>query len=237
MTLLNLDTTVGAWVAQHPQTARVFEALKLDYCCGGGRSLAQACAERKLDAKNVFAQLEAAVQADNQQSFVNWNEAPLAELCDHIEQSHHAYLHGELPRLSDLISKVVAAHADRYPELNEVQQVFGKLRQEMELHMMKEERVLFPAIRQMEQSTESLHFPFGSVTNPIACMEHEHDSAGTALTRLRELTDDFQPPPDACGTYHVMLAALAQLESDMHQHVHKENNILFPRAIRVERRL
>ena len=233
MARLDLNTAVGEWVAQHPQTARVFESFKLDYCCGGNKSLEQACRERHVEPKSVLAQLEVAVEKDKPLG-ENWYDAPLSELCDHIEKTHHMYLRNELPRLTELVAKVVAAHADRYPELNEVEWVLTQLRQELEPHMMKEERVLFPAIRQMERSSTVRDYPFGSFANPVACMEHEHNSAGEALARLRELTDDYEPPSDACQTYRVMLSALAQLESDMHQHVHKENNILFPRAVRME---
>ena len=118
--------------------------------------------------------------------------------------------------------------------MHDVQRVFAELRGELEPHMMKEERVLFPAIRQLEQSTESLNFPFGSLNNPVTCLKHEHDAAGTALNELRKLTADYRLPDDACRTYQVMLDALAHLETDMHQHVHKENYILFPRAVKME---
>ena len=158
----------------------------------------------------------------------------MTELCDHIEQTHHAYLRTELPRLGQMIDKVVNAHGASHPKLHEVQRVFAALCAELEPHMFKEERILFPAIRQLEQSAATPSFPFGTVANPINVMEHEHDNAGAALSELRTLTADYVPPDDACNTYRAMLDGLRELETNMHQHVHKENNILFPRAIEHE---
>lgn len=233
MTRNDLNSSVGNWVAAHPQTSRVFEALQIDYCCRGGESLEQACRQRGLDPQQVALQLEQAV-ADEDPTAENWLEASLTELCNHIEQTHHAYLKEELPRLTEMIAKVVAAHGESHPELAAVQEVFASLRAEMEPHMFKEEHVLFPAIRQLEQSADHRPFPFGTVANPIRMMEQEHDNAGNALSRIRALTRDYQVPDDACNTYRAMLAGLRQLELDMHQHVHKENSILFPRAIERE---
>ena len=155
-------------------------------------------------------------------------------MCDHIEATHHALLRQELPRLKGLIDKVAAAHGDSHPELGELRQVFAALQAELEPHMFKEEQILFPAIRQLEQAAQQPNFPFGTVANPIRMMEHEHDTAGSALAKIRELTHHFQPPDDACNTYRVMLEALHALEQDMHQHIHKENNILFPRSQQLE---
>ncbi len=133
-----------------------------------------------------------------------------------------------------MIEKVVAAHGQNQPQLNDLGQVFAALRGELEPHMFKEEQVLFPAIRQLEQAANRPSFPFGTVANPIRMMEHEHDTAGHALARIRELTNEYVPPETACNTYRVMLDGLRVLETDLHQHIHKENNILFPRAQTLE---
>jgi regulator of cell morphogenesis and NO signaling len=233
MTQVNLKTSVGQWVAEHPRTSRVFESLQIDYCCGGGKSLEQACLDKTLDPPQVVGELEQAIAGDEESS-EDWLNAPLTELCDHIEETHHAYLKIELPRLTEMISKVVNAHSQSHAELPKLQQVFAELRAELEPHMFKEERILFPAIRQLEQSAESPSFPFGTVANPIGMMEHEHDNAGDALSQIRTMTSDYEVPVDACNTYRAMLDGLRELESNMHQHVHKENNILFPRAIELE---
>jgi regulator of cell morphogenesis and NO signaling len=234
MTQVDLNSSVGQWVAAHPQTSRVFEALQIEYCCGGGKSLEQACWDRGLNPQQVVQQLEQVVLEDTQAT-ENWLHASLTTLCDHIEQTHHAYLKDELPRVTEMIGQVVEAHGENHPELTTVKEVFASLRSELEPHMLKEEQVLFPAIRQLETSAGEPSFPFGSVANPIRMMEQEHDSAGHALSRIHVLTRDYQVPDDACNTYRALLGRLRHLESDMHQHVHKENSILFPRALELER--
>jgi regulator of cell morphogenesis and NO signaling len=234
MSALELVTEVGQWVAERPATSRVFEAFGIDYCCGGKVSLEKACAERKINPNDVLAQLRTAA-TDTARSGESWLNAPLADLCDHIEQTHHAYLKTELPRLTAMIGKVVRAHGAHHPEMIQVQEVFADLRAEMEPHMFKEEQILFPAIRRLEQSATPLAFPFGTLQNPIRMMEQEHDNAGDCLKRLRELTADFGVPDDACNTYRALLDGLHTLEQDLHLHVHKENSILFPRAIERER--
>lgn len=236
MPALNLDTPVGQWVAEQPSTSRVFEALQIDYCCGGGKSLGQACQERELDPTQVTRQLTEVI-ATEETSSENWLDASLTDLCDHIENTHHAYLNTELPRLQAMIAKVINAHGAKHPELQAVREAFSALQAELAPHMFKEERILFPAIRQLEQSSVAPGFPFGSIGNPIRMMEHEHDNAGDALAKIRRATADYAIPADACNTFRVMLDGLAQLERDMHQHVHKENNILFPRAIQREQAL
>lgn len=233
MTQTNLSSSVGSWVAQHPQTSRVFESLNIDYCCGGGKPLAQACLDRKLDPHQVLEKIEQVIhQIDD--TTQDWLTASLSDLSDHIEQTHHAYLKTELPRLNGLIAKVVNAHGATHEELPQIQQVFTNLRQELEPHMFQEEMVLFPAIRQLEQSQENPSFMFGTVANPIRAMEQEHDNAGDGLAQIRELTQEYAVPKGACNTYRAMLDGLRELELDMHQHIHKENNVLFPRAIELE---
>lgn len=230
----SLDATVGQCVADHPNTSRVFEALRIDYCCGGGKPLGQACAERQLDPQDVLEKLAQAVDEPNSAPSRDWTAASLAELCDHIEQTHHEYLKHELPRLQQLIVKLVQAHGRNHPELAEVQRAFADLQGELAPHMFKEEHILFPAIRHLEQSETPPSFPFGAIANPIRMMELEHDHAGDALARMRSATADYAVPPDACNTYRAMLDGIARLERDMHEHVHKENHILFPRAIERE---
>lgn len=224
---------IGALVAERPATARVFETHQLDYCCKGSQTLAAACAERGLDLSQLCDELER-VTAASQEQEPDWLADPLRELCDHIERRYHDWLRSELPRLAMLIDKVVKAHGSRHPEWVQVQATFQRLRAELEPHMMKEEQILFPAIRQMEAAGRRQSFPFGTVENPIRCMVQEHEGAGAELTRLRELTKGYAPPQDACPTFRVLLDGLRQLELDMHQHVHKENNILFPRAVELE---
>jgi regulator of cell morphogenesis and NO signaling len=233
MNRLDLDTPIGRWVAEYPATARFLESLQIDYCCHGSQSLSQACASPGLNPTQVLEQLRDHLATCTPVS-ENWLNRPLTELSAHIEQTHHAYLKSELPRLSELIEKVVNALGVSHPELLTLRSHFADLRAELEPHLMKEERILFPAIRQLEQTATQLHFPFGTVANPIHMMEHEHDHAGDELAKIRHVTNDFQLPSDACTTYRVLFDSLQQLEQDLHQHIHLENNILFPRAMKLE---
>ena len=230
---LDLASPVGQWVAERPATSRIFEKLKIDYCCGGKKPLAQACTEQQLDPQEVLLQLQDGNHSPASPS-ANWLDAPLAMLCDHIELTHHAYLKAELPRLTEIVAKVAHVHGAAHPEMHAVQQALAEVRAELVPHMFKEEQILFPAIRLLEQSAACPAFPFGSIENPIRMMEHEHDSAGEALRQIRELTHDFRVPEGACNTYRAMLDGLHTLERDMHIHVHKENSILFPRATALE---
>lgn len=234
MASLTPSATVGQIVAHWPQLARILEELQIDYCCGGKRSLADACRERQLDVGQVSQRLAEALAAPLSPPAEDWQSAPLALLCENIERAHHDYLRRELPRLTALIAKVVNAHGAHHPELAELQRVFDQLRAELEPHMLKEERVLFPAIRRLAAELRPAHFPFGLLANPIRVMVSDHEHAGEALAAMRQLTGDYVPPAGACNTYRVMLEGLETLERDMHEHVHKENNILFPRAIEME---
>ncbi|MCP4192532.1 MAG: iron-sulfur cluster repair di-iron protein [Planctomycetaceae bacterium] len=241
MSTLTADSSVGQWAREQPRSARIFEELQIDYCCGGGVSLAVACDKKRLDPNSVMAKLRTVI-ADSgtehvKEGLASWSTSSLTQLCDHIEETHHAYLRSELPRLTVMIEKVAAAHGAQHVELPELLRVFLALRAELEPHMMKEEQILFPAIRTLEQAANRPAFPFGTVANPIRMMEHEHGTAGIALAMLRELTRDYLVPDGACNTYRAMLDSLGQLERDLHQHIHKENNILFPKALELERTL
>ena len=234
--MLTFDSTatVGDLVRERPGRARIFESLKIDYCCGGKISLARACEKRGIDAASVLKQIETADATQEPADLVDADALTLTELADHIEQTHHAYLRAELPRLEFMTEKVSRVHGDKEPRLLQVRGAFVALKAELEPHMMKEERILFPIIRQLEASASRPEFHCGSVANPIRQMEHEHDQAGDALAIIREATDNFVPPEWACNTYRAMLDSLENLEADMHQHVHKENNVLFPKAIELE---
>ena len=230
-----LETTVGQLVTERPGRARVFEAFGIDYCCGGKKPLAQAIREKALDERAVLGVLDA-FDEQSPQAERDWSKATLTELADHIEQTHHDYLKAELPRLEFLVNKVASRHGSHTPSLNELAAVFNAFKPELESHMQKEETVLFPICRQMEQAGGPLTFHCGSVESPIAVMIREHDDAGDALKRMRELTNDYTAPIDACNTYRALFDSLRGLEHDMHRHVHKENSILFPKVIELEQR-
>jgi regulator of cell morphogenesis and NO signaling len=230
---ISLTTPIGQIVAAHPLLARVFERVGIDYCCGGKRTLAEACATKRLDPTTVAVLLEAATQISTPKPTVDAAAMSLTALADHIESTHHAYLREELPRLVEKADRIAHKHAWRDARLAVVAQTTRELADEMFSHMAKEEQILFPLVRELEQNGSVSH-PCGSIGNPIRQMESEHDSAGAALVRLRVLTDGFTPNADDCNTHRALLAGLAQLEADLHEHVHKENNVLFPRALALE---
>lgn len=233
MMAATLETTVGQLVAAIPARARVFEKHRIDYCCGGKLPLAEACARRGVDPETVLAELATVDAGCSGDASVDWTAAPLSELADHIVATHHAYLRAELPRVGAMAARVEKVHGEHAPEVIELHRVFAAFRAELEEHANKEEQVLFPWIRRMEHGDGSSPMPF-SVANPIRCMEHEHDNAGAALDKMRALTNGWQPPSDACNTWRVLYASLEAIEADMHVHVHKENSILFPRALELE---
>lgn len=223
--------TIGALVAARPALARLFEKLDLDYCCGGKQTLAAACALKGLDGSKTIAFLESAVAA--------WSAGPaqidaaamsLTQLADHIETTHHAYLKNELPRLVEMADRVATKHSWRDARLIHLAAAVRALAVEMISHMRKEEIVLFPLVRQIERGG-SVTPTSGDLAGPIRQMEAEHEGAGQLTAQLRHFTDGFTPDHQACNTHRALLAGLADFEADLHQHVHKENNILFPRAL------
>jgi regulator of cell morphogenesis and NO signaling len=221
------ESTVGELVAARPLLARVFEKLGIDYCCGGKQTLAAVCARRGLDLGTTLALLEstgAALAAGPAE--VDAAAMGQVELANHIEAVHHAYLKAELPRLVEMADRVALKHGWRDSRLMEVRLAVRDLAEEMISHMQKEELVLFPLVRQIASDGRSV-----DLAAPIAQMEAEHETAGGLTGRLRLLTDGFTPGADACNTHRALLAGLEEFEADLHQHVHKENNILFPRAL------
>lgn len=232
--------TVRELALEIPEATRIFEKIGIDYCCGGNKSLEEACATANLSVDEVLDCLEFAEQeARAKQKDRNWQAEPLADLVAHINGTHHKYTREEIARLGPLFDKVVSVHGKNHPELQHVRAAFRGLAQELTMHMMKEEAVLFPYIVRMEeaviQKEPVLSPPFGSVQNPVAMMMHEHDSAGDALRAMRQASAGYTLPGDACISYQTLYKALGDFERDLHQHIHLENNILFPRAIEMER--
>jgi regulator of cell morphogenesis and NO signaling len=230
--------TIGDMAAQSLAAVRVLEEHGIDYCCGGERSLNDVCREAGIDPEALAGEVEAACQL-REEFDRDWADAPLKDLVNHIVGKHHAYLRQELPHLEQRMTKVLEAHRRRHGDiLVPLAKVFADLKAELEMHMRKEEMILFPFIVRAEQAAlAGLPWtppPFGTVGNPIRIMEHEHDSAGHALQEIRRLTNRFAVPEDACATYRALYAGLAELERDLHMHIHLENNILFPRALAME---
>ncbi|HET7571072.1 MAG TPA: DUF542 domain-containing protein [Gaiellaceae bacterium] len=207
------DTTVADLVVERPGRARVLERLGLDYCCGGKRSLAAACADRGLDLAAVVAALETETDA----SGCDVAGLTTAQLCAHVVAVHHARLREELPRIAGLLDKVVRAHGPQDPRLAEARDAFAELRDELERHTAEEEDVLFPAL-------------VSGGGAAVASFEDDHAAAGALLARLSELTDGYDAEAALCNTHRATLHALAELQDDLHRHIHEENNVLFPRV-------
>ena len=233
------EITVGELAARMPASARVFEQFGIDYCCGGGQAFDQVCRTRGLDPAALLAEIER--QADPAAGAApqrDWQSAPLNLLIDHIVGTHHVYMKTELPRLDGMLEKILAKHSARHAAvLLPLAETFRAMKEELEGHLMKEEMILFPLIRSLEEGGgETKEFPCGSVQNPIRVMAAEHDSAGQALGGMRRLTAGYTPPEDACNTFRAFYFGLDRMERDLHQHIHLENNILFPRAAALESR-
>ena len=229
---LDPDMSLGAIVNASPSLAPHLERLDLDYCCGGDRTLADACLANDLDPQAVVLELLAHVGDD--EAPAPWALMQVDDLVEHLVSTHHQYLWSELPRLTALVDKVLGVHGDRHRELVEIARCFSSIRADIEPHLAKEEQVLFPAIQQLADASEEVMFEFGSIGNPISMMLREHDEVGGLLRELRSLTNDYTPPADGCASYAALFAGLEQVEADTHLHIHKENNVLFPQVMELE---
>jgi regulator of cell morphogenesis and NO signaling len=230
----DLQTKLGELVLERPETMRYFEGLGLDYCCGGHRSLREACATAGLQTEAVLAGLATLeVPTAGTPSFQAWTQASLAALIKHIVPTHHDYRRTELPRLEGLLGKVRAAHGERHPELGRVGEIFAALHADLIPHLMKEEQILFPFIIRMEQG-ELGGACFGSVQSPIHVMEMEHEAVGALLAELHQLTGAYTTPADGCATFRALYLGLEEMERDLHLHITLENQILHPRARAME---
>ena len=238
--MITTGMTVREVAVEVPQSTRVFEKLKIDYCCGGNKPLAEACASAGVDVDNVMEMLAEVTQSQDARA-LDFHNATLPELITHILNTHHVFTKSEIDRLQALVDKVLSAHGGNHPELIHLGELFMGLCADLTPHMFKEEQVLFPYIMAMAQAVDEnraapLAF-FGTVNNPIRMMMTEHDTAGQFLRELRALTSDYRVPPDACISYQTLYQALENFEKDLHQHIHLENNILFPKALAMENAL
>lgn len=234
------NTTVREIVVAIPASVSVLEDLGIDYCCGADKRLAEACQSAGLEISEVVRSIKAAEMAPRADTgSEDWIGQPLAKLMDHIVDKHHTYCRQEVARIEPLLAKVVNKHGGHHPEVRRISGLFSALSKELLMHLVKEEQTLFPYIARMEQTvTAGGSFPrppFGTVQNPVHMMVLEHDNAGEALKEIRNLSSGYVPPPDACETYRSLYAGLKIFEADMHLHVHLENNVLFPRAVDLER--
>jgi regulator of cell morphogenesis and NO signaling len=231
------NQTVREIAIEHPTTVRVFESLGIDYCCGGKRSLQDACQRAGVPVERAL-DLLAAVKENSTTDTANWGGASTQQLIRHIVGRHHSYVRSETPRLSTMFEKVVSRHGQAHSELASIRDLFKALTEELSVHMQKEENVLFPYFEQMESAVARGTAPppevFGSVEMPISRMLADHDDAGELLAKIRALSNEYQAPDSACPTYRALYHGLEEFERDLHHHVHLENNILFPRALHME---
>jgi regulator of cell morphogenesis and NO signaling len=233
------EKTVREIALETPSSIRVFEALGIDYCCGGKRPLSDACSHANVDLDRVQQLLEKAKCDSQAVAGEEWSGKPLRDLILTITHKHHGFVRRETPRIEALLTKVGLRHGPSHPEIAQITQLFSAMSQELSTHMHKEEQVLFPYIERMERATERGEpIPpafFGTVKRPIANMVAEHDDAGALLARIRDLSSGYTAPAWACPTFIALYNGLEEFERDLHHHVHLENNILFPRAVDIEK--
>ncbi|MBK7561987.1 MAG: iron-sulfur cluster repair di-iron protein [Chitinophagaceae bacterium] len=223
-------------VNSNHRAAAVFEKYQLDFCCKGKRSLQQACTESAVAVETILSELEETAQNNSDKVVINYTNLSLSQLVDIILAKHHTYVKKEMPVIAQYLQKVASKHGDRHPEMRKVFELFMAVKEEMELHMQKEEGVLFPRIKELEKqilSGSKVQLNITYLKSPISLMEQEHEHAGSAMAEIRQLTGNYKLPDDACTTYRLSFAALEAFELDLHQHVHLENNILFPKALRL----
>lgn len=236
--MINSEMTVRDVAIQLPESTRLFESLKIDYCCGGNQPLGQACTSAGVDVDDVMEMLAGVEQSNEAKDFQN---ASLPELITHILDTHHVFTKSEMDRLQLLADKVLHAHGGNHPELVHLDELLTRLCDDLKPHMFKEEQILFPYINALVQAADqnrAVPFaPFGTVKNPIRMMTMEHDTAGEILRELRALTSDYKVPADGCISYQTLYQALENFEKDLHQHIHLENNLLFPKALELENAL
>jgi len=234
-----IEKTLAEIVTDNIRSAIVFEEYGLDFCCKGNRSLKAACADKNIDVQKIVDELINLSHSGNGKE--NPNDWQLDFLVDYIINNHHQYVRRMIPVISLHADKVASVHGKNHPETIQIADLFLAVREELEMHMMKEERILFPQIKQMvlTQKENSKYFqaPFGTIQNPIRMMEYEHTSAGDALYQIRELSNNYAHPDDACNTFKALFSELKEFEEDLHKHIHLENNILFPKSIILETKL
>jgi len=233
----NNQTKVKDIALSNTSARQVLEEARVDYCCGGGESLQEACVHAGVSAEEILARLrENSQQVSAAES--NWTSAPLGELTEHIKNQHHRYVREAIPRIKTLLEKVQAKHGENHPELAEIKISFHQVGKEMIMHMQKEEQILFPYIEALDRAANEkggIEPPFfQSVRNPIHAMMKEHDAAGALVKQIHNSSAEYAEPADACTSYKALLQELREFELDLHQHVHLENNILFPRAVELE---
>lgn len=239
MSEINSDSTIAEIVSSNYKTADVFKSHGIDFCCGGKISLEKACSKNGLDLNEISQELNSIISVTK--SNENFNEWELDFLIDYITNTHHKYVEKSIVQIQPYADKVAAVHGAQHPEVIEISELFKEISNELIPHLKKEELILFPNVKRMVNSKRNNEVykpaPFGSVNNPISAMEHEHDGAGDIIKKIAELSNNYKTPSDACNTYQVLFSKLEEFQNDLFQHIHLENNILFPKAKELESEL
>ena len=237
---MNIKTDfIGEIVAEDFRTAAIFKKYGIDFCCKGGRTIEEACSPKSLDKDQIYSDIENLPKTDG--NSIDFNSWPLDLLADYVEKTHHRYVEEKTQMIIPYLNKLCKVHGERHPEVFEINTLFIESARDLAAHMKKEELILFPFIKRMveaERKGEKLETPrFGTVENPVDSMKHEHTVEGERFEKMAKLTNSYQFPADACGTYQVTYKMLEDFESNLHKHIHLENNILFPKAIALEKTL
>ncbi len=234
------QSNIGKIVAENYKAAAVFKQYGIDFCCNGNRTIESACRKKQIDEEQLLTELQEAVTQKGTGE-IDFKSFPLDLLADYIEKTHHRYVDRKIREITPYLRRIVEVHGDNHPELLVVEQLFQQSAGDLTAHMKKEELVLFPAIRRLVQSQLSgstmSETPLGTIAEVIARMEQDHEAEGERFRHISELTDQYNPPADACNTYRVTFSLIDEFEEDLHRHIHLENNILFPKAIGLEKTL
>lgn len=235
-----LTKNIGEIVAENYRTAQIFKNHKIDFCCRGNRSITEVAKKYELDPNLLLKEIET-VQHQTDHTNIDFKSWPIDLLADYIEKKHHRYVEAQIPILNQYLAKLCRVHGEHHPELLEITAHFKKSAGELTMHMKKEELIVFPAVRKMIQSKQYQN-PLaeqssGTLQNPIQLMMEEHESEGDRFCLIAGLSDNYTPPSDACNTYRVTFSLLQEFEENLHEHIHLENNILFPKAIDLEKEL
>ena len=234
------NQVIGELVAKDYRTASVFKKYGIDFCCQGNRTINEACEKKNIDSKSVVNDLDAVIQAQGANT-TNYKSWPLDLLADYIEKKHHRYVEEKSAEIKPYLDKICRVHGGRHPELFEINEHFNATAGELAKHMKKEELILFPYVRKLatakHEGSKVIAPPFGTVQNPIEAMMQEHTNEGDRFRKVSALSNNYTPPQDACNTFAVTFALLKEFEQDLHLHIHLENNILFPKAIELEKEL
>lgn len=236
MNTFNSNQKIGDIVIKFPNAADIFKEYKIDFCCGGDRPLITAINEQGVNEAEILEKINASyekLQHNLYENNRNWVEAPFDELVDHIVNVHHGYLYENLPRISELTTKILRVHGEHHPELSKVHKLFHTVKMELEAHLIEEETIQYPAIKEYLRSNSEVDLD--KAINIINQLQDEHTGAGDILKELRKVTNDFKAPSDGCNTYKLTYAKLEEMESDIFQHIHLESNILFPRLIELKK--